>query len=311
MEQFSFAGLAFGRKLNQTYKWSVIGGLEMVMALESVADIYSQDGFVFPIEVVSEAEASKIQADLEKAESELIADPAKLALLRSYPNHLIPSFDRLIRNRNLIDAVTCILGPDLLVWSGGLFIKEANSPHIVTWHQDLNYWGLDDADQVTAWVSLGRADLDSGCMRFVPGSHTKRLVQHNDTFAENNLLSRGQEIAVEVDDGEGVDVILKPGQASLHHGHLFHASGPNKTPNRRVGVAIRYIKPSMKQTNGAKSLVTLVAGQDKFNHFTSVGSPKGWLSEDDFKLCAIDSESKREILYEGAKTSQGKRYRKS
>ena len=283
----------------------------MVMTLESVADDYSQDGFVFPIDVVSETEASKIQADLEKAESELIADPAKLALLRSYPNHLIPSFDRLIRNKNLIDAVTTILGPDLLVWSGGLFIKEANSPHIVSWHQDLNYWGLDNADEVTAWVSLGNANLDSGCMRFVPGSHTKRLVPHNDTFAEDNLLTRGQEIAVDVDDSDGVDVILKPGQASLHHGHLFHSSGPNRTPHRRVGVAIRYIKPSMKQTNGAKSLVTLVAGQDKFNHFTSVGSPNGWLSEDDFRICANDSESKREILYEGADTDQGKRYQKS
>ena len=283
----------------------------MVMTLESVADDYSQDGFVFPIDVVSETEASKIQADLEKAEYELIADPAKLALLRSYPNHLIPSFDRLIRNKNLIDAVTTILGPDLLVWSGGLFIKEANSPHIVSWHQDLNYWGLDNADEVTAWVSLGNANLDSGCMRFVPGSHTKRLVPHNDTFAEDNLLTRGQEIAVDVDDSDGVDVILKPGQASLHHGHLFHSSGPNRTPHRRVGVAIRYIKPSMKQTNGAKSLVTLVAGQDKFNHFTSVGSPNGWLSEDDFRICANDSESKREILYEGADTDQGKRYQKS
>ncbi|MCH2631704.1 MAG: phytanoyl-CoA dioxygenase family protein, partial [Nisaea sp.] len=222
----------------------------MALALETIADVYSQDGFVFPIDVVSEAEASAIQADLEKAESELKDDPAKIALVRSYPNHLIPSFDKLTRNENLINAVTPILGPDLLVWSGGLFIKEANSPHIVSWHQDLNYWGLDDADEVTAWVSLGRADLESGCMRFVPGSHTKRLVQHNDTFSENNLLSRGQEIAVDVDDSEGVDVILKPGQASLHHGHLFHASGPNKTPNRRVGVAIRYIKPSMKQTNG-------------------------------------------------------------
>ena len=149
----------------------------MALALETIADVYSQDGFVFPIDVVSEAEASAIQADLEKAESELKDDPDKIALVRSYPNHLIPSFDKLIRNANLINSVTPILGPDLLVWSGGLFIKEANSPHIVTWHQDLNYWGLDDADEVTAWVSLGRADLDSGCMRFVPGSHTKRLVQ--------------------------------------------------------------------------------------------------------------------------------------
>ena len=38
----------------------------MVITLDSVADDYSQDGFVFPIDVVSEAEASKIQADLEK-----------------------------------------------------------------------------------------------------------------------------------------------------------------------------------------------------------------------------------------------------
>ena len=128
---------------------------DRALALETIADVYSQDGFVFPIDVVSEAEASAIQADLEKAESELKDDPAKIALVRSYPNHLIPSFDKLTRNENLINAVTPILGPDLLVWSGGLFIKEANSPHIVSWHQDLNYWGLDDADEVTAWVSLG------------------------------------------------------------------------------------------------------------------------------------------------------------
>ena len=69
----------------------------MTLALETIADVYSQDGFVFPIDVVSEAEASAIQADLEKAESELKDDPAKFALLRAYPNHLIPSFDKLKR----------------------------------------------------------------------------------------------------------------------------------------------------------------------------------------------------------------------
>lgn len=283
----------------------------MALATETIADVYDRDGFVFPIDAVSESEAKSIRADLEAAESELADDPARLALVRSYPNHLIPSFDKLVRNKNLIEAVKPILGPDLLVWSGGLFIKEANTPHIVTWHQDLNYWGLDDADEVTAWVALGPANLDSGCMRFVPGSHTKRLVPHNDTFAEDNLLSRGQEIAVEVDDSDGVDVVLDAGQASLHHGHLFHASGPNRTSDRRIGVAVRYIKPSMKQRNGAKSLVSLVAGNDTFNNFTTVGSPAGWLTDNDFDLCAKDSDRKREILYEGADINQGKRYRKN
>ena len=120
----------------------------MTLSTKTVEETYAQDGFVFPINAVSEAEAKKIRADLEAAETEVAKDPKKLGLVRSYPDRLIPSFDRLIRNQNLIKAVKRILGPDLLVWSGGLFIKEAKTAHIVTWHQDLTYWGLDDVQEV-------------------------------------------------------------------------------------------------------------------------------------------------------------------
>ena len=280
----------------------------MVYSKEFIAETYARDGFVFPFDVVSETEARAIRADLETAEAELAEDTEKLALLRSYPDRLIPSFDRLVRHPNLIEAVRPILGPDLMVWSGGLFIKEANTPYVVTWHQDLTYWGLDEADEVTAWVALSPATPESGCMRFVPGSHTRQIVPHVDTFAENNLLSRGQEIAVDVDDSEGVDVVLQTGQASLHHGHLFHASGPNRSNDRRIGVAIRFIKPSMKQKTGDRSLVTQVSGEDRHDHFNVTGSPQGWLAEDDFELCRRDSAIKRQILYEGAGDRTGKRY---
>ncbi len=280
----------------------------MTLSTKTVEETYAQDGFVFPINAVSEAEAKKIRADLEAAETEVAKDPKKLGLVRSYPDRLIPSFDRLIRNQNLIKAVKRILGPDLLVWSGGLFIKEAKTAHIVTWHQDLTYWGLDDVQEVTAWVALSPSNLESGCMRFVPGSHKNNLMPHEDTFSENNLLSRGQEISVEVDDSDGVDVILETGQASLHHGHLIHSSGPNGTLDRRIGAAIRYIKPSMKQRNGARSLVALVSGQDIFGNFRIAGPPRGWLTEEDFEICGRDSEIKREVLYEGADAYKGQRY---
>lgn len=280
----------------------------MSAALDTIAETYDRDGFVFPIDVVDPTEAEAVRADLERAEAECADDSENLSLVRSYPSNLIPSFDMLIRNSNLIAAVTPILGPDLMVWSSGLFVKEANTSKVVSWHQDLTYWGLDDVEEVTAWVALSPANLESGCMRFVPGSHKKQLVAHKDTFDENNLLTRGQEIAVEVDDSDGADVVLKTGQASLHHGHLFHASGPNKTDDRRIGTAIRYIKPSMKQRTGDKSLVTQVSGEDKFGNFTVSGPPKGWLHEDDFAACRRDSEIKRRVLYEGAETDQRKRY---
>lgn len=280
----------------------------MAFTAEQIADTYTRDGFVFPIDAVSEAEARSIRADLERAEAELADDPAKLGMLRSYPDRVLPSFDRLVRNPNLVDAVKPILGEDLMVWSGGLFIKEANTPHVVTWHQDLTYWGLDEADEVTAWVALSPATMESGCMSFVPGSHTQQLVPHVDTFADNNLLSRGQEIAVEVDEDAGVHVILNTGQASLHHGHLFHSSGPNTTNDRRIGAAIRFIKPSMKQHSGDRSLVTLVSGEDHYGHFTVAGEPRGWLAEEDFELIRQDTEIKRRVLYQGAEDKIGKRY---
>ena len=280
----------------------------MALAMEDISQTYAQDGFAFPIDAVSEAEAKAIRADLERAEAEMADDPAKLGMVRSYPDRLIPSFDRLIRNHNLIAAVIPILGPNLMVWSAGLFIKEANTTHVVSWHQDLTYWGLSDAEEVTAWVALSPANIASGCMRFVPGSHTNQIVPHVDTFDSNNLLSRGQEVAVEVDDGDGVDIVLKTGQASLHHGHLIHGSGPNGTDDRRIGVAIRYIKPSMKQRGGDRSLVALVNGQDTHGNFEIAGPPRGWLAEEDFEPVRRDSEIKRRVLYEGAETQQGQRY---
>ncbi len=280
----------------------------MTTASQSIRETYVHDGFVFPIDAISEKEARAVRVDLEAAETELADDPEKLMLLRSYPDRLLPSFDKLIRNPNLIESVSPILGTDLMVWSSGLFIKEANTSKVVTWHQDLNYWGLSELNEITAWVALSPASIASGCMRFVPGTHTRQIVPHVDTFAENNLLSRGQEITVEVDDSDGVDVTLKPGQASLHHGHLFHASGPNTTDDRRIGSAIRYISPSMKQKTGDRTLVALVNGEDHYGHFTIAGPPQGRLAEVDFELCRRDAKIRRRLLYEGVDPARGNRY---
>lgn len=265
----------------------------------SIAAAYDRDGFVFPIDIASPDDARSIRSDLEAAQAELADDPEKLALLRSYPNRLLPSFDRLIRSKKLIAAASQVFGPDLMVWNAGLFIKEAHSSSVVSWHQDLTYWGLDDADETTCWVALSPATAQSGCMKFVPGSHKKQLVPHIDTFAEDNLLTRGQEIAVEVDERDAVQAELMPGQASLHHGHLFHASGPNTTEDRRIGLAIRVIKPSMRQQSGHPSLVTLINGEDRYGHFTIAEPPRGRLSEEDFEICRRDSEIRQQVLYRG------------
>jgi len=118
-------------------------------AASGIAAAYARDGYYFPHDVTNEAEAAELLADLEAAEAEVGHDRARLSTLRSYPSQLLPSFAGLIRHPRLIEAVTQIIGPDILVWSCGFFIKEPGAGSFVSWHQDLNYWGLDGDDEAT------------------------------------------------------------------------------------------------------------------------------------------------------------------
>lgn len=281
-----------------------------VMA-STIATAYAKDGYFFPYDVISESEAAELLADLEAAEAEFAGDRARLSMLRSYPAQLLPSFARLIRHPRLIEAVSQIIGPDLLVWSCGFFIKEPSSRSYVSWHQDLNYWGLDGEQEVTAWLALTPATVENGCMRFVPGSHGKKVVPHVDAFAQDNLLTRGQEIAVEVDEASAVNVVLRAGQASFHHGHMFHASGPNGTNSRRLGTAIRYVAPSMRQISGDKLLVSHVSGKDEYGHFDVMPPPAGRLLEEDFDRARRNTEMKRGILYKDVKPELVKETRRA
>lgn len=274
----------------------------------SAAGSFSEQGFLFPIDVLSDSDAAALLDDLESAERELAGDPEKLGILNSYPDRVLPSFDKLIRHPRIIEYVSKILGPDLMVWSASIFDKSPHSEKVVTWHQDLTYWGLDSDDEVTVWVALSPVTEASGCMFFVPGSHKKKAVEHVDTFADDNLLSRGQEIAVKVNEGEGVAVELQPGQASLHHGHLFHSSGPNRTGMRRTAPAIRYIKASVKQAGGEKPLVAHVSGEDRYGHYEIAGTPNGRLLDEDFARCQQDAQVRRKILYAGVEQEKGTRY---
>ena len=276
-----------------------------------IAAAYERDGFFFPCDVTSEAHAAELVADLESAEAQFAGDRAQLSLLRSYPSQLLPSFARLIRHPRLIDAVSQIIGPDVLVWSCGFFIKEPGSKSYVSWHQDLNYWGLDGDREVTAWYALTPATIENGCMRFVPGSHRRKDVPHVDSFAKDNLLTRGQEIAVEVDEASAVNVLLRAGQASFHHGHMFHASGANTTNARRLGLAIRYIAPSMKQRSGDKLLVSHVSGKDEYGHFEVMPPPAGRLLEEDFERARRNTEMKQGILYKGVEAERVKETRRA
>ena len=259
---------------------------------------YRRDGFLCPVPAFSTTEAAGFLAGLEAMER---ADGGRLAPAHNQKPHILhPWMADLVRRPEILDPVESILGPDILLWGAGFFAKNPNDGKIVSWHQDSTYWGLSEPEIVTAWVALTPSTPQAGCMRVIAGTHTVNQVPHRDTHAANNLLSRGQEIAVEVEEDKAVDLVLRPGEMSLHHVRLFHGSGVNAAPHRRIGLALRYIPTRIRQTAGHTDSATLVRGIDRFHNFISEPRPA---SEGDAICVAFHAEMvsrTNDILYRGA-----------
>ena len=109
-------------------------------------------------------------------------------------------------------------------------------------------------------------------MRVVPGTHQREVVAHKDTFGEHNMLSRGQEIAVEVDEDHAVDLVLAAGPDVAAPRADVPRLEPNRADHRRIGFAIRYIAATCPTAVGADS-ATLVRGKDRFGNFEPEPAP--------------------------------------
>jgi len=257
---------------------------------------YRDKGYHFPLNVLSAEEVARFRRQLEDYEA-ATGGPIK-GEMRHRSHVLFAWIDEMIRHPRILDAVEDLLGPNILCWNTSFFIKEAHDPGFVSWHQDATYWGLSSSDVATAWIAMSSANKVSGCMKFVAGTHLKQ-VAHEDTFERNNLLTRGQEIAVRVDEAQAVHVELKSGQASLHDVLLFHGSEPNRSDERRIGLAIRYIPTHLKQAVGSRDWATLVRGEDTYHNFEPAHVLKRDLEPEALAFHKMVSEEQVKVLYRG------------
>ena len=259
---------------------------------------YHREGYCFPVRILDDEQVAANRRRLEDFEARQ-GKPVEGAQ-RSKSHLLFKWVDDLMRDSTLLDAVEDLIGRDILCWNTIFWIKEAGSQSFVSWHQDLRYWGLDTNDLVSVWLALSPATLESGCMHVLPDSHKGDLLPHNDEYQQDNLLTRGQEIAVKVDETKTVAMPLEPGEISLHNVRLAHASGPNFSNDRRIGISLHYMPTHTKQTVGEWDTAALVRGEDRFGHFTITPRPAK-----DFDPSAVlfhekATDATRKILYKDA-----------
>ena len=260
---------------------------------------YHDQGFISPVKIMSEQDALLIKDELEQVEIEF---PNEINAESRNNLHLSFAFlDALAHNTIIVDAMEDLIGPNISLWASVMFIKEPSSKHYVSWHQDATYMGLDTLDFPTPWIALSPSNRETGCMTMISGSHKTKIQEHEDTFADNNILTRGQAIQ-NVDESKAVDLILRPGEMSIHHGAVIHGSQPNNSNQRRIGFSLQsYMPNNVKQVIG-RNIWTHVRGlkRDDIDGIL-LDRPKFNMDPNTVAQRTIANENLSNILYKGAK----------
>lgn len=251
--------------------------------MQSLKSQFEEDGYFSPLRLFDKSTALSYREILETVEQKTGS------LNYRYKIHTVLDIAyKIATNKELLDSVEALLGPNILLYNTSFVIKEPNSKAHISWHQDLTYWGFNDDKQVAAWIALSDATEENGCMHMIPGSHKGGQLPHRTTKDSNNLLHHGQTIEGASEE-QSRCIPLKAGETSLHHGWTMHTSYPNKSDDRRIGLTINYISTDMFQTQTEHDSAMLVRGVDHYKHFkidtpsSTVFDENAWNKQKDYE----------------------------
>lgn len=148
---------------------------------------------------------------------------------------------------NAFKIARAILGPSAKLAFEQMIYKPPGKGAPTPWHQDDAFTSDSDAEvaQISIWMPLQDVTPESGCMRYIAGSHLGPLYEHR---SPNN---DGRVNALECDLPEGAPnptyVPLYAGGAVVHHSRTMHSAGPNISANERMAYILAFDGPPRRR----------------------------------------------------------------
>ncbi|GAB4568090.1 MAG: hypothetical protein Tsb0020_21180 [Haliangiales bacterium] len=146
---------------------------------------------------------------------------------------------RLTTDPRLLDIAEIFIGPDIACFTSHYICKPPNTGQAVLPHQDGAYWKLDTMNAVTLWLAVDASTPENGCLKMYPS--TTRLPLQTPKIRDDIPNMLYSEVALELDEEEAVDIVLNPGDVSVHNPLIVHGSKPNTSDKRRCGLDMAFI----------------------------------------------------------------------
>lgn len=148
----------------------------------------------------------------------------------------------------LAPAAARVLGADQVILFQDHLINKSPGTDAVQWHQDYSYWPLDSPAGLTLWVALEDADLDNGCLHYIPGTHLLGERQPANFFIDAKQSKRPElpDLDAESRRGEAVAVAAGAGDVLAHHPLVWHMSPANRSHRQRHAWSITFLVPDVR-----------------------------------------------------------------
>lgn len=202
-------------------------------------DQFHGEGYAGPFAAVMPDEMAEIRQRIET--DVLTCDgPSQNRLQARHLDHRFV-YD-LAAGPTIADRVASLVGDDLMLWTTYFVSKDPGGAEI-PWHQDANYWPIEPAINISAWLAIDPVTTVNSCVNIIPGSH-RAVIPH---VKAREGMAFGQEAdPQQVDASKAISMELKPGEFFLFTERLLHQSNPNTSDLRRMGMAMRYSLPWVK-----------------------------------------------------------------
>lgn len=232
---------------------------------EESKDFHHQ-GYLGPFTLCSPDEMAEIRAHIE---SEVLErEHPREHQSRHLDNRVVYN---LCSHPAIVDRITSLMGPDLLLWRSNFFNKKPGG-QAIPWHQDLNYWPIEPLINLSAWLAIDEVTEENSCVQIIPGSH-KEIIPHVKAKEDDAFTEMADPHYF--DDSTAIKMELKPGQFFLFTERLLHYSDPNRSNKRRLGLAVRTTVPWVRVDSPNVCLdhhCLLLQGEDRFG-FNKMGTP--------------------------------------
>ncbi|MCY0389017.1 phytanoyl-CoA dioxygenase family protein [Robbsia sp. Bb-Pol-6] len=251
------------------------------MAKNSYLNFFKKNGFLSSLPALNSQEVEQLLKNYQ----DLCGGCGKILLgeKRLFGHLKYAWVQKVVTHDKILEKVEKLIGENIFVWISEFNTKPSNSEKFFSWHQDAFYWNFKNLDEenfipvVTAWIALTPSNKTNGCLKFIPGSH-KKMLPHIETKSKENLLTRGQTIKEALEDSKTFYAQLNPGEFSLHHPLICHASDANISADDRVGLVVRYLAPEVIPPV-QPAYAWLVRGEDRHGNWNDV-----FLDEEDNDL---------------------------